>query len=150
MNNNTWNKKNIILMEITRKNLKIVFIVHFFLLMFSGLTWGSQVRIQRTNFSRISLKLFWQSSSFVNLVFFLCLLMSITRPDEVEPTLMAVIVNFLSIIHDIIWISYLGDTVGLGKGWWAFSAFMSIFNLIARLPTTFLLYMDFKQLSNKS
>lgn len=93
-----------------------------------------------------------QSSMFVNLVFFLCLVMSITRPDEVEPTMMALIVNVLSIIHDIIWISHVGDATPAKywKGWYMFGAIMTIFNLIARLPTTFLLYTDFKQMSNKS
>ena len=93
-----------------------------------------------------------QSSMFVNLVFFLCLVMSITRPDEVEPTMMALIVNVLSIIHDILWISHVGDATPAKywKGWYMFGAIMTIFNLIARLPTTFLLYTDFKQMSNKS
>ena len=93
-----------------------------------------------------------QSSSFVNLVFFICLLMSITRPDEVEPTLMALIVNVLSIAHDILWISNVGDSVAAKYwgGWFMFGGIMTIFNLIARLPTTFLLYTDFKQMSNKS
>ena len=31
-------------MEITRKNLKLVFLIHFVLLMFAGITWGNQVR----------------------------------------------------------------------------------------------------------
>ena len=93
-----------------------------------------------------------QSSSFVNLVFFICLLMSITRPDEVEPTLMALIVNVLSIAHDILWIINVGDSVAAKYwgGWFMFGGIMTIFNLIARLPTAFLLYMDFKQMSNKS
>ena len=89
---------------------------------------------------------------FVNLVFFLCLLMGITRPDEVEPTLMALIVNVLSIGHDILWISHVGDGIAAKHwtGWFMFGAIMTIFNLIARLPTSFLLYTDFKQMSNKS
>lgn len=32
------------IMEITRKNLKLVFLIHFVLLMFAGISWGNQVR----------------------------------------------------------------------------------------------------------
>ena len=95
--------------------------------------------------------MYFQGFMFVNLVFFLCLLLSISRPEEAEPTVMTAIVNTLAILHDIIFLIYVNDAYVVKFKYWGnwvqFSFIMAVFNLIARLATNFLIYLDIQTLS---
>jgi len=84
---------------------------------------------------------------FYNLIFFLLILWAIHNKESDEPTQMAVAVNAVSIVLDVLVIAmYFPDTGTVGSE--RFSACMAILNLILRPFTTLVLYRIYVERAN--
>jgi hypothetical protein len=113
---------------LTSAPIKVVFLIHFVLT-----AWGAG---------------HWCPVSylFYNLIFFLILLWTVHNKESDDPTQMAVAVNAVSIVLDVLVIAmYFPDT---GNGSERFSAAMAILNLILRPFTTLVLYRIYVERAN--
>ncbi|XP_044730849.1 type-1 angiotensin II receptor-associated protein-like [Chrysoperla carnea] len=113
--------------EIKNTALKLVFIIHLILV-----AWGSQG--------------YWSSDSyiFVNLIFMGILVWGMHSFDNPEPIQLAVAVNVVAIVLDLILVS-IRYPAGTNKVSDRFSAWMAILNMIARPFTTIVLWKIYEE-----
>lgn len=108
--------------------VKVVFLVHFVLTAWGAGRWCPE------------------SYLFYNLIFFLILLWTVHNKESDEPTQMAVAVNAVSIVLDVLVIAMYFPDGGSGSD--RFSAAMAILNLILRPFTTLVLYRIYVERAN--